>query len=201
MNTEKLIIFALLAFVVYNIFLKEGFQPQKTNCSVYPLENLCQNAKNRGCIINKNRTESNPDLCICNDPEKCQINIKKTKSQSKTDILNRMLKIQDARLNPILNAYNNFDAAYTDWNNTTDKEGKELKWDKVLKTYYDYLAVKPGAAEGGLPNDPDVIILNQGVQKDGTFKFAGSTGSLFQLLGNEYKDLYTKYEMMLRQGM
>jgi hypothetical protein len=201
MNTEKLIIFAFVAFVAYCLFLKEGFQVQKTNCSLYPLENLCQGVKSRGCIINTNRTEDNPDLCICTDPEKCQVKTKKTTSQIKTEMLNRMFEIQEDRLAPIRDLYDNFITSYNDWNRTIDKESKDLKWDKVLKNYNNYLEVKPGAAKGGLPNDPDVIILNQGIQKDGTIKFAGDRNSLFSLLGNEYKDLYTRYEMMLRQGM
>ena len=67
MNKEKLIIFTLVAFVSYHLFLKERFEVQKTNCSLYPIESLCESYKTKGCAVNKDRT-MNPDYCICSNP-------------------------------------------------------------------------------------------------------------------------------------
>jgi len=71
MNTEKLIIFALVAFVAYYAFFqKEGFGAQQTNCSSYPIGFLCKQYESKGCSINPNRSDANPDFCICADPSK-----------------------------------------------------------------------------------------------------------------------------------
>ena len=80
-------------------------------------------------------------------------------------------------------------------------EEKKAKWNTVIQTYTTYISLKPGAAKGGLSTDPDVVVINQGIKKDGTFNFGGETEMLFQVLGDEYKKLYTRYEMMVRQGI
>jgi hypothetical protein len=202
---NKLIILALVAIIGYHMFLKERFEVQKTNCSLYPIGFLCDQYKTKGCAINPNKVMGDSqDFCICADPSKgCEKKTDKI-SMDRASILNRMLEIQEAKLAPIRKAYNDFITSYNDWNNTVNKSYNDLKWNKVLRTYNAYLAVKPGAAKGGLPNDPDVIILSQGIKKDGNFNFAGGLEEreiLFKVLGDEYKDLYTRYEMMIRQGM
>jgi len=199
---NKLIIFALVAIIIYHLFLKEGFEPQKTNCSLYVIPQLCNNYKTKGCAINPNKVMGdNQDLCICADPSKgCEPKTAKV-SMDRASILNRMLQIQEAKLAPIRKAYEDFIKSYNDWNNEKEDTTKKAKWNTVLQTYTTYISLKPGAAKGGLSNDPDVVIINQGVKKDGTFNFGGETEMLFEVLGDEYKDLYTKYEMMVRQGM
>ena len=73
MNKEKLIIFTLVAFVSYHMFLKEGFEVQKTNCSLYPIAQLCESYKTKGCAINPNKGDDQ-DFCICSEPSKgCNI--------------------------------------------------------------------------------------------------------------------------------
>ena len=200
---NKLIILALLAIIGYHLFLKEGFnQPQMTNCSLYVIPQLCSRNKTRGCALNPNKVMGDDqDVCICADPSKgCQQKTSKV-SMDRASILNRMLEIQEAKLGPIRKAYEDFIKSYNDWNNEKDEIEKKAKWNTVIQTYTTYISLKPGAAKGGLPSDADVVVISQGVQKDGKFKFGGNRRMLFQVLGDEYKDLYTKYENMVRQGM
>ena len=71
MNKEKIIIFALVAFVAYHLFIKEGFEVQKTRCSSYPIPQLCVQYKSKGCDLNPNKVMWDAqDLCICKDPSK-----------------------------------------------------------------------------------------------------------------------------------
>ncbi len=78
---NKLIIFALVAIIVYHLFLKEGFEPQKTNCSLYVIPQLCNRNKTRGCALNPNKVMGDEqDLCICADPSKgCETKENKVK--------------------------------------------------------------------------------------------------------------------------
>ena len=69
MNKEKLIIFTLVAFVAYHMFLKERFEVQKTDCSLYPIGFLCDQYKTKGCSINTNKGDGQ-NFCICTDPSK-----------------------------------------------------------------------------------------------------------------------------------
>jgi hypothetical protein len=204
MNKEKLIIFALVAFVSYHLFIKEGFEVQKTRCQLNVIPGTCDEntyASSKGCKLNQNRTDANPDYCICADPSKgCEVKTTKSASQTKTEILKRMLEIQEAKLAPIRNASDNFFKTRADWQNEKDATLKKAKETALEQSYNTYVFLKPGAPRGGLPNDIDVIIASQGVQKDGKFKFAGNRRELFQVLGNEYKDLYTKYVSMVRLG-
>jgi len=198
---NKLIVFAIVAIIVYHLFLKEGFEVQKTNCSLYVIPQLCNSNKTKGCVINPNRTDANLDYCICADPSKgCELKTAKI-SMDRASLLKRMLEIQEAKLGPIRKAYEDFIKSYNDWNIEKDEMLKKAKWNDVLQKYTSYMSLKPGASKGGLPTDADVIILNQGVQKDGKFKFGGNRKMLFEVLGEEYRDLYTKYENMVRQGM
>lgn len=201
MNKEKIIIFALVAFVAYHLFIKEGFEAQKTNCSLYPIPQLCVQYNSKGCALNPNKVMGdNQSVCICADPSKgCDAN-PSSKPMTKEEILKRMLEIQEAKLAPIRNASDNFFKTRADWQNEKDATLKKAKETALVQSYNTYVSLKPGAPRGGLPNDPDVIIASQGVQKDGKFKFAGNRTALFQVLGNDYKDLYTKYENMVRLG-
>ena len=202
MNKEKIIIYALVAFVAYHLFIKEGFEVQKTRCSSYPIPQLCVQYKSKGCDLNPNKVAGdNQDLCICKDPSKGCDDKPSAKPMTKQEILKRMLEIQEAKLAPIRNSYNDLMTSRKDWENEKNETLKTSKYNTVVQKYNTYISLKPGAGKGGLPNDPDVIILNQGVQKDGKFKFASDRSSLFAVLGNEYKDLYTKYENMIRRGM
>jgi hypothetical protein len=198
---NKLIIFALVAIIFYHLFIKEGFA-QKTNCSLYTIPQLCNTYKSKGCAINPNKVMGdNKDFCICTDPSKGCEEKKAEVSMDRASILNRMLEIQEAKLNPIRKAYEDFIKSYNDWNNEKEETAKKAKWNTVIQTYTTYISLKPGAGKGGLSTDPDVVVINQGVKKDGTFNFGGETEMLFQVLGDEYKKLYTRYEMMVRQGI
>jgi hypothetical protein len=74
MNT--VVIFALILFVSYHLFLKESFEVQKTNCSLYPIPQLCSQYKNKGCELINTSKIMGEDKCTCTDPSKgCELKL------------------------------------------------------------------------------------------------------------------------------
>jgi hypothetical protein len=116
MNKEKLIIFTLVAFVAYHMFLKERFEVQKTDCSLYPIALLCEAYETKGCSINPNKVMGDDqDFCICSDPSKgCNID---TQDKSKQ-------------------AYDNLLKAYDEWTKNKTQSNKD-KWSEAWKKFQD----------------------------------------------------------------